>query len=77
MAYKQKWFGKPKKFKPLIEDLAFKFLNKKYPIGKMRQSFGRKDTNKAIDSMADVILMCDPDHERANIWVKKKERNRL
>lgn len=74
MAYKQTWFGRPKKPEPTIDDLAFRFLEGRYPLGRMKEAFGRKKTNDAVTRMANINLMCDPEHGKSQEWMKRMGR---
>lgn len=68
-----KFYYAPKP-KPTIDDLSFKFLNGKYPLGGMRSHFGRRETNRAVTQMANTLLMCDPDHVKAQEWMKRMNK---
>lgn len=66
-----------KKPKPTIDDLAFKFLEGRYPIGRLRQCFGRRESHKAITRMASVMLLCEPEHGKSLEWIKATKQEEL
>lgn len=70
MAYNRRW-SVPKKPEPTIEELAYKFLEGRYLLSVLKQKYGRKTVNKIVSDQANILLMVDPNHERAKAWFER------
>lgn len=56
-----------------IDELAMAFLNGKYRFRGIVNKFGREEAKRAINNLAGMILICDPDHRKAQRWAKAQQ----
>lgn len=53
-----------------LDDLAYRFLDNKYAFAGIASKFGTQEARQAVIRTAEVLVMCVPDHEKANRYLR-------